>query len=85
MEYNSLWVGLELTTLVVIGTDCIGSCKTNYHTTTFMTMTAPGTKIICIWYIFPVSNMTIIGHIKYGDTINILIHLFSWHAMVLCL
>jgi hypothetical protein len=29
--------------------------------------------------------MTIIGHIKYGDTINILIHLFSWHAMVLCL
>ena len=25
-------------TLVVIGTDCIGSCKSNYHT---ITMTAP--------------------------------------------
>ena len=25
---------LELTTLVVIGTDCIGSCQSNYHTTT---------------------------------------------------
>jgi hypothetical protein len=25
--------------LVVIGTDCIGSCKSNYHTT--MTMMAP--------------------------------------------
>jgi hypothetical protein len=25
-------VGFELTTLVVIGTDCIGSCKSNYHT-----------------------------------------------------
>jgi hypothetical protein len=24
----------ELTTSVVIGTDCIGSCKSNYHTTT---------------------------------------------------
>ena len=25
-------MGFELTTLVVIGTDCIGSCKFNYHT-----------------------------------------------------
>jgi hypothetical protein len=25
------WAGLELTTLVVIGTDCIGSCTSNYH------------------------------------------------------
>jgi hypothetical protein len=24
-------VGFEHTTLVVIGTDCIGSCKSNYH------------------------------------------------------
>jgi hypothetical protein len=23
--------GFELTTLVVIGTDCTGSCKSNYH------------------------------------------------------
>jgi len=29
--------GFELTTLVAIGTDCIGSCKSNYHTI----MTAP--------------------------------------------
>ena len=33
-------VGFELTTLVVIGTDCIGSRKFNYHTIT--TTTAPG-------------------------------------------
>jgi hypothetical protein len=33
------WVGFELTTLVLIGTDCIDSCKSNYHTTT--TMAAP--------------------------------------------
>jgi len=31
--------GFELTTLVVIGTDCTDSCKSNYHT--IMTTTAP--------------------------------------------
>ena len=29
--------GFELTTLVVIGTDCIGSYKSNYHTITITT------------------------------------------------
>ena len=28
------WEGFELTTLVVIGTDCIGSHKSNYHAIT---------------------------------------------------
>ena len=31
------WVGLELTTFMVIGTDCIGSCKSNNHAITTMT------------------------------------------------
>ena len=31
------WTGFELTTLVVIGTDWIGSYKSNYHTTTTTT------------------------------------------------
>jgi hypothetical protein len=31
-EYTSPWAGFELSTLVVIGTNCIGSCKSNYHT-----------------------------------------------------
>ena len=35
----------ELTTLVVIGTDCTGSCKSNYHT--IMATTAPH---IFWWY-----------------------------------
>jgi hypothetical protein len=34
IRYTSTWVGFKLTTLVVIGTDCIGSCKSNYHTIT---------------------------------------------------
>ena len=33
------WAGFELTMLLVIGIDCIGSCKSNYHSIT--TMTAP--------------------------------------------
>ena len=32
--YTSHWSRFELTTSVVIGTDCIGSCKSNYHATT---------------------------------------------------
>jgi hypothetical protein len=34
-------VGFELAMLVVIGTDCIGSCKSNYHTIMITTMMAP--------------------------------------------
>jgi hypothetical protein len=32
MLYASPWSRFELTTSVVIGTDCISSCKSNYHT-----------------------------------------------------
>ena len=32
-----VWAGFEFTTLVVIGTDCIGSYESNYHTITTMT------------------------------------------------
>ena len=39
-----VWAGFELTTLVVIGTDCIGSCKSNYHTIT--TTMAPMWNIV---------------------------------------
>ena len=38
-QVHLAWAGFELTTSVVIGTDCIGSCKSNFHT--IMTMTAP--------------------------------------------
>ena len=45
------WAGMELKMLVVIGTDCIGSCKSNYHTIT--TTVAPKLrriKILSNWY-----------------------------------
>jgi hypothetical protein len=34
MFYTSPWSRFELTTSVVIGTDCIGICKSNYHVIT---------------------------------------------------
>ena len=34
MLYTPLWSRFELTTSVVIGTDCIDSCKSNNHTIT---------------------------------------------------
>ena len=37
MLYTSPWSWFELTTSVVIGTDCIGSSKSNYHTITATT------------------------------------------------
>ena len=40
--------GFELKTLVVIGTNCTGSCKSNYHTT--RTTTAPGVFRIKLVY-----------------------------------
>ena len=36
--YTSLWSRFELTTSVVICTDCIGSCISNYHTITATTV-----------------------------------------------
>ena len=36
-QVHLTWVGFKLTTLVVIGTDCIGSYKSNYHMITAMT------------------------------------------------
>jgi hypothetical protein len=43
MLYTLPWSRFKLTTSVVIGTDCIGSCKSIYHMIT--TMTAPRTNL----------------------------------------
>ena len=46
MLYTSPCSRFELTTSMAIGTDCIGSCKSYYHTIT--ATTAPN----CLWYFF---------------------------------
>ena len=45
MLYTSPWSGFELTS-VVIGTDCIGSCKFNYHMIMAMTVKFQSTLLL---------------------------------------
>ena len=47
IEYISPWVGFELTTLVMIGTDCTGNCKSNYSMITTTTAACHG---ILTWW-----------------------------------
>jgi hypothetical protein len=54
MLYTSPWSRFELTTSVVIGTDCIGSCKSNYHTIT--TRTAPDFHLKCHYLLISLLN-----------------------------
>ena len=49
--------GFELTTLVVIGTDCIGSCKSNYHTITTTTASSYGLRRYMINYTCKLRNV----------------------------
>ena len=46
--YTSPWAGVEPTISVVIGTDCIGSCKSNYH---MITVTTAPAHLVPIWMI----------------------------------
>jgi hypothetical protein len=48
------WAWFELTTLVVIGTDCICSCKSNYHTITTTSSLAMSLHLLRLQY--PVGN-----------------------------
>jgi hypothetical protein len=45
-NYTPPWSRFELTISVVIGTDCIGSCKSNYH---MITATTAPSKICHEW------------------------------------
>ena len=60
-KYSCYRMGFELTTLVVIGTDCTSSCKSNYHTYTIMTTTATFSKNVVVMAIKDISiSVTII-------------------------
>ena len=70
--------GFELTTLLVIGTDCTGSCKSNYHTIT--TMTAP---VIMYVETFKTDVIVFIGNIIMCLTSNWLIIFSISHSRIL--
>ena len=62
-RYTFPWIGFELTTLVVIGTDCTGSCKSNYHTiTTMNNENLTNNKSFC-WNLFQPWYSRKLGHL----------------------
>jgi hypothetical protein len=72
MLCTSPWSMFELTTSVVIGTNCIGSCKSNYHTITATTVH---------WNSCNNNIMLIQVHIAYLSVIVFLI--FYQHCVIL--
>jgi hypothetical protein len=56
IEYTSSWTGFKLITLVVIDTDCTGSCKFNYHM--IATTTVPVYNILIFFSLIVVSPTT---------------------------
>ena len=46
-QVHHAWAGFKLT-LVMIGTDCTGSCKSNYHTITITTAPVSEREIHCL-------------------------------------
>jgi hypothetical protein len=81
MLYTSPWVRFEPTTSMVIGTDSIGSCKSNYHTNTATTTGPIATKLwwnslwmapfqSCVrWSRLPIKMATKLKIEKRGDEI----------------
>ena len=73
MLHTSPWSRFELTTLVVMGTDCMGSCKSNYHTITalelephFFTKRFPSMILMQIW------NFTFMHQTIYKEPVHAL-------------
>ena len=57
-----VWARFELTALVVICTDCMGSCKSNYHTITTARLYVSITKMsdISITVIYHAMSLTVL-------------------------
>jgi hypothetical protein len=70
MLYSSAWVGVEPTTSVVIGTDCIGSCISNYYIITATTA--------------PILSENMVGALETDRTIFVFSHI-DYILPTLCL
>ena len=62
------WTGFEFTALVVIDTDFIDSCKSNYHTITTTKLSSHTTPICTNYHIYWNSTITLsimaVGHVN---------------------
>jgi hypothetical protein len=74
MMYTSPWSRFELTTSVVIGTDCIGSCKSNYRTITATTV--PLTPLSWVPNVFDFSSLSIL----FSPTLRFSLTFIVWNG-----
>jgi hypothetical protein len=68
------WLGFRLTTLVLIGTDCIGSCISNYHTST--TMMAPN---LLLFFLLTVTTTVAVSSTTTSGKMN-----FHFNVYLVC-
>jgi len=85
------WVGFELITLVAIGTDCIGSCKSNSHTITTTTTHEEYIYVLYITYLFTLCDKVCPWHAavfwykKYDGHKNDSLHMaINVHCYTIC-
>ena len=74
MLYTSPWSRFKFTTSVVVDTDCIGSCKSNYHT--IMTTTAPFESL---WNLLTHLYNTYLTSLK-SSIINVLVIIWAYRT-----
>jgi hypothetical protein len=74
--YTSPWAGFQLTTLVVIGTDYIGSCKSNYHTITTTTACSKYKGVWCWEYLHDITEILLKVML---NNITLTLHLLDQH------
>ena len=81
MLYASPWSRFELTTSVVIGTDCIGRCKSNYHT---ITATTGPVISLCLRLLSVVVYHNILdflcGLVAKGSSIHVVVHVYAFFS-----
>jgi hypothetical protein len=78
------WTGFELTTLLVIGIGCIGSCKPNYHTitTALVRKRNHSNYLQGAWMTYTLKTFSVIGIYEVDgderlDVLVVMVYLFS--------
>jgi hypothetical protein len=88
IEYTSPWTGFDLTILVVIRTDCTGSCKSNYYTITafwpWWVCDVLLTELVCFYWMFCCARLYsyihLVGKLVIGCSIDHGGYLMFWQA-----
>ena len=71
------WMGFELTTIVVIGTDGVGNCKSNYHTITTVPVKYKYVVLLSYIYFCERWKPTFLLYYKYNIKLTSIFHFFS--------